>query len=67
MHFLTVLHGFMGVALNLVLVPDDLPVQLVDHQVDRRVHISVTTLDEDVLALQVKVDFRLVALSFSLL
>jgi hypothetical protein len=46
-----ILHRFVRVALDLVLVLDDLPVEFVDHEVDRRVHISVTTLDKNVLAL----------------
>src|ERR1700754_503820 len=57
-----VLDRFVLVALQTILVTNDLPVQLVDHQVDRRVKVAVAAFDKNILALQMQVDFNLLSL-----
>jgi hypothetical protein len=50
------------VFLETILVPDDLPVELVDHQVDRGVEVAVGAFNEDIFALQMEIDFNLLTL-----
>src|ERR1700760_3904185 len=57
-----ILDRFVLMTLQAILVTNDLPVELVDHQIDRGVQVAVTALDKDVLAFQMQVDFNLLPL-----
>jgi hypothetical protein len=57
-----VLDRIVLMALQAILVAYHLPVELVDHQIDRSVKIAVTALDKDIFALEMQVDFNLLAL-----
>lgn len=48
----------MRVRLQPFHVLDDLAVELVDQQIDRRIEVAVGAFDEDVLSLQMQIDFR---------
>ena len=56
-----VLYAVAVMSLHTILVLDDLPIQLVDQEVDGRIKIFMVLLDEDVFTLEVQVDFRVLA------
>ncbi len=57
----------MLMALQAVFVANDLPVKLVDHQVDCGVQVAIRALDKNILTFHMQINFNLLSLLFFLM